>query len=288
VTGKIVRKIGFLNGSLSDVFVIAGLLQRVSQLVPPDQASDPSNRVHGLFSVTGLIEIVQQNLSGLVSRFVNARNPRQVYDSLVLIPSLAMQALVTARWASNIDLGPLLRELELVTHILVVCKIQKEHFDLFGDEIHQGLNSCQDAWTGMMDLGIDVPKFAGWDDIRHEHKKRIRPNIQNVSIECVPAADIAIGRWMTTAEMGMRWDENLIRNAIAGQTRARQINDGEGFSPDYVSPNPLPEPKVIDVKQNPAPKVSILPSQSHKASSLSPDAMQNAINNAHVDIAPDE
>jgi hypothetical protein len=108
---------------------------------------------------SGLIEIVQQKLDELIRHLVDAQNPRAVHDELMVIPSLAMQASVTARYPPDVDLSKLLLGLENVTCIILAVGHQKEHLTLFRSEIQAAIEGCIDAWCSINEVGIRIPQF---------------------------------------------------------------------------------------------------------------------------------
>jgi hypothetical protein len=195
VQGEVKTKVGFVGGSLSDASVAEGLLDSVSNLSPP---SFPHR--DGASSAAGLVSVVQERLDELVQRLLGARNPREFYDAVVLVPSFAMQAFLAARFTPDVDLGPMFGGLQNITRIVLGLQKQKEHEILFHDQIRAASQSCVECWIGLSGLGLIVPEFDNWQQHVQNAKGRVTEMVESFSIEPVPAADLTPGRWMTPAD----------------------------------------------------------------------------------------
>jgi hypothetical protein len=178
-------------------------------------------------ATTGLVEIVQHKLERLIERIVRAANPLDVRSCLILIPSLAMQAAVTARHAQEIDLSHLLHALDNLTRIALAVRRQKEHLILFETEIQAAVAACVDSWSSLAAIDIAPPAFDAWDSLVQARKASGTKRAQNLTIEPVPACQLPVGHWITPTEQGMSTDESAagIRRrsdaVITRGTRAR-------------------------------------------------------------------
>jgi hypothetical protein len=56
-------------------------------------------------------------------------------------------------------------------------------------------------------LDIECPTFEGWQQFVESREGRTATQIQTIVIDAVPAADLAVGRWITPAEKVLsEWD----------------------------------------------------------------------------------
>jgi hypothetical protein len=135
VKGEMKQTIGIIGGAFTDVSKVTQVLEELSKLSPPQLIPDSSDAVSAATPPVGLVRLVEQKLTELVHRFVHACNPRNVYDTLILVPSLAMQAVAAAHHSVGDDLAKMLVELESVTRIIFKISNQREHTLLFRDLI---------------------------------------------------------------------------------------------------------------------------------------------------------
>jgi hypothetical protein len=122
VTGAMKRTIGVVGQSFTDPGAVIRLIEEVARLSPPALLSSSTASAGPALTATGLIEIVEHKLKELIGSFLGARNPRDVYDALLIAPSLIMQAVGAARCTPGADLAGILTELERVTQIVLAVQ----------------------------------------------------------------------------------------------------------------------------------------------------------------------
>jgi hypothetical protein len=213
------------------------LFEALSQLSPPPLPSSSSSLLGSacLNSTPELVEIAEQKLQQLVCHLVGARNPREVYNALGLVPSHLMQAVISIRYTRNVDLSQLLTRLEVVTRIILWMQTCREHSALFRAEIEVSVDCCVDSWSALETLEIRRPDFSEWSRLVNERKQRPIAQAQNVSRNPVPEANLPRGRWNDSRgeEVGRRQVDGLYSDS--GRTESRQLDALTNVSSDQHS-----------------------------------------------------
>jgi hypothetical protein len=278
IQGEVRAEVGFVGGSLTDASVARALLDSVSNLSLPSFPSLPSSGMDHTFSAVEMVGVVQERLDALVDRLVSAKNPREVHDSVVLIPSWTPQAFVAARFTPDVDLAPLLKGLETVTRIALNLQYQKEHNDLFRDQIQSAVQSCVECWTALTQIGIALPTFDRWPS-----KTQGRQTVQNVSIEPVPVCEAALGRWTTPAERGLT-DSGYRGVGIGGRTGRMEARPFEGLT--RIPSSQVAPPTTLPTERIPGPDRPNRGLRREEVADLSLEAMMVAIRDTVVAEPP--
>ncbi|KAA6391797.1 MAG: hypothetical protein EZS28_012676 [Streblomastix strix] len=195
MNGKKINCIGIIYGRFTEAEAVQRLFDKIENIKPPEfpHLTKIQENIN-----TNLIKDLQKQVElkfeQLISKFQTIKNPSELNQLLIQIPSLSRQIIIAAQCAENQNISKLISGLSILTIIVQELQKSKENNQLLGSQIQKSIQGCYRVWAQLIKAGITPPAEL---NLSKDILNKYNSNISNVQIEPIPECSLQPGVWRT-------------------------------------------------------------------------------------------
>ncbi|KAA6369563.1 MAG: hypothetical protein EZS28_034910, partial [Streblomastix strix] len=252
IDGEEIDCIGVICGRFTQADVVQQMFDKIESLKPPEFPPLSGNQENNnSISIKDLLNQVYDKLDNSVNKFQTIKNPSELNQLLIQIPSLSSQIIIAAQCSENQNIYKLVSKLGILTIICQELQKSKENMQIFQVQIQKSVEGCYQVWAQLIKAGITPPAEL---NLSRDILNRIQnsgTHIQNIQVVNIPKSQLQRGSWFSQAEKVARIDGQqnpelseakmalAIRDTIVEKPLQEELNEGEEFIPKKVNINEI-------------------------------------------------
>ncbi|KAA6371544.1 MAG: hypothetical protein EZS28_032929, partial [Streblomastix strix] len=204
MNGKEINCIGVIDKQFTEAEIVEKLIEKIENMNPPEFPAPAENQEnYQTISFTDLLKKIEEQIEKLISKFKNIKNPSDLNQLLIQIPSLSSQTVIAAQCAENQNISKLVSVMMTLTVIVQELQGSEENKQILEVQISKAAQGCQHAWSNLQKLGVNTPEKLKLQNDKHKHPSRSL-RVQNVEIVNIPECQLQCGVWLSQAEKAAR------------------------------------------------------------------------------------
>ncbi|KAA6403970.1 MAG: hypothetical protein EZS28_000496, partial [Streblomastix strix] len=285
--GQEIDCVGIIYGRFTEAEAVQRLFDKIENIKPPEFPPLTGNQENNKpISIKDLLNKVQDKLDNSVNKFQTIKNPSELNQLLIQIPSITSQIIIAAQCAENQNISKLISNLGILTIICQELQKSKENMQLFYVQIQKSVQGCYRSWAQLIKAGVNPPNQL---NISRDILNKIQSSgvsTHNVEVANIPECQLPHGVWHTqmdkTAHIaGVRVSSKIQIPKL--QIALNEISQTDGIS----NINASSERPLESARQNLLPQIKLdviqLNKKNNSTVDLSDEKMAIAIRDTFVE-----
>ncbi|KAA6389063.1 MAG: hypothetical protein EZS28_015409, partial [Streblomastix strix] len=202
VQGREINRVGVICGQFTEAENVERLLEKIKSLKLPE--FPPPTKIQENINtnlIKDLLGQVQLKVEELINKLKIIKNPSELNQLIIQIPSLSSQIIIAVQFAGDQNISKLISNLCVLTIIVQELQKSKENMQLFQEQIQKAVETCNQIWAQLNKAGITPPAELNLSKEILE-KYNSNSHIRNVQIASIPECQLQPGDWKTQGSGG--------------------------------------------------------------------------------------
>ncbi|KAA6402261.1 MAG: hypothetical protein EZS28_002207, partial [Streblomastix strix] len=205
IEGNKVECVGVIDGRFTKAENVERLLEKIDSLKLPEFPPLTENQENNNpIQLQDLQKLVEPKLEELVNKFQTIKNPSELNQLLIQIPSLASQIIIAVQCSENQNISKLISSLGVLTIICQELQKSKENMQILYVQIQKSVEACFRVWAQLIQAGITPPAEL---NLSRDILNKIQSSgvsTQNIEVANIPECQLQRGSWLSQAEKAAR------------------------------------------------------------------------------------
>ncbi|KAA6387670.1 MAG: hypothetical protein EZS28_016803, partial [Streblomastix strix] len=201
IDGNEVDCVGVISGRFTEAENVELLLEKIDSLKPPEFPPLTEKQEYNTpILIQDLQNQVELKLEQLINKFQIIKNPSELNQLLIQIPSLTGQIIIAVQYVENQNISKLVSCLGVLTIIVQELQKSKENMQILYVQIQKSVERCYRVWAQLIKAGITPPAELNLSKDALHQIQSYGIRMQNVEVAQIPECQLQRSAWLSQAE----------------------------------------------------------------------------------------